>query len=303
MAWISVHEQLKDHRKVRELARVLRCSRHEALGILVALWLWGINNADREGSLGRASAEDIADGVMYRARSAAKLVDGLAESGWIEKAGEDGYRLHDWDYWQQSWYKAMEKREANTQRMRDVRWREGQAAVDCASHSVSHSAAHSAVNGAAHGVGCVQPHVHASPSPIPSPKPSPIPLPIHSHIPPADGWVSSPEETCERAVPCEEIAAMYHSICRSLPPWKKITKSRRKKLSTRWGEHPDMKEWREAFVKIKASGFCKGKGPHNWVATFDWLIQNDRNILKVLEGNYDDGRAPSGTLDGEVILK
>ena len=47
MAWISVHEQVVGG-KLRTLAKELNCSQNEALGMLVTLWLWGINNADSE---------------------------------------------------------------------------------------------------------------------------------------------------------------------------------------------------------------------------------------------------------------
>ena len=50
MAWISVHEQVVGG-KLRTLAKELNCSQNEALGMLVTLWLWGINNADSEGKI------------------------------------------------------------------------------------------------------------------------------------------------------------------------------------------------------------------------------------------------------------
>ena len=64
MAWVSAHEGVRDHPKTRALARQLQCSRHEAIGILVTLWLWGLNNADRDGNILSATADDIADGIM-----------------------------------------------------------------------------------------------------------------------------------------------------------------------------------------------------------------------------------------------
>ena len=44
MAWISVHEQVIGG-KLRSLAKEIGCSQNEALGILIRLWLWAINNA------------------------------------------------------------------------------------------------------------------------------------------------------------------------------------------------------------------------------------------------------------------
>jgi|GEM_PF-439785 len=118
MAWVSAHEGMRDHPKTRELSRKLQCSRHEAIGILVTLWLWSLNNADRDGNIKSATAEDIADGIMYRgqstgqsAREAAEhLLESLISAGWIDIADDGHFILHDWDFWQDQWYKAQDKR-------------------------------------------------------------------------------------------------------------------------------------------------------------------------------------------------
>ena len=62
MAWISVHEQVTSG-KLRRLAKELRCSQNEVLGMLVKFWLWGISNADRYGYIEGTDKEDIADVV------------------------------------------------------------------------------------------------------------------------------------------------------------------------------------------------------------------------------------------------
>jgi len=99
MAWISVHEPVPDHPKTRRLAKSLHVSRHEAVGILVMLWLWGVDNANQDGSLLSADASDIADGIFWRGDPGA-LLSALVESGWINETA-DGMQLHDWDIHQQ----------------------------------------------------------------------------------------------------------------------------------------------------------------------------------------------------------
>jgi hypothetical protein len=50
----------------------------------------------------------------------------------------------------------------------------------------------------------------------------------------------------------------------------------------------------EAAVKrIMASKFCMGQNDRGWVATFDFLLQEDK-IEKIMEGKYDnrDGMKP-----------
>ena len=46
----------------------------------------------------------------------------------------------------------------------------------------------------------------------------------------------------------------------------------------------------ECFRKISESDFCNG-ATGKWTATFDWFFENEKNWLKVLEGNYDNRQA------------
>ncbi len=122
MAWISVHEQVLGM-KLRELSKVIGCSQKEALGILVSLWLWGINNANRDGLLKGADKKDIIDALsagLSIGLSVDKIVDCLLDYHWLDKK-EGGFYLHDWDVWQEQWYKALSLRNYNAQRKRAER--------------------------------------------------------------------------------------------------------------------------------------------------------------------------------------
>ena len=119
MAWISVHEQMRDHKKLRRLARLLNCNRHEAAGILIFLWLWALTNADREGAIATADNADISEGCGYEGEPD-DLMFALTESGWLYK-DEDGYWINDWDEWQGIYYQSLEKRKENARRMREYR--------------------------------------------------------------------------------------------------------------------------------------------------------------------------------------
>ena len=46
------------------------------------------------------------------------------------------------------------------------------------------------------------------------------------------------------------------------------------------------------FQKISESDFCNG-ATGKWTATFDWFFENEKNWLKVLEGNYDNRKEKS----------
>ena len=118
MAWISVHEQVVGG-KLRSLAKEIGCSQNEALGMLVRLWLWGINNnVSPYGKIVSASKEDLADilnvGIDRRYESE-NAVEAMINTHWIDNSDGSLY-IHDWEEWQKQWYKAMRVREADKER-------------------------------------------------------------------------------------------------------------------------------------------------------------------------------------------
>lgn len=124
MAWISVHESVKGP-KLRELCKALNCSPFEALGVLNFLWLWGLENADKEGNILSADEEDLNWYLHGVGGPKCKLcmdavVKALFDTGWLDRTPQ-GICIHDWDTWQDQWYKAKERRESDTQRKREYR--------------------------------------------------------------------------------------------------------------------------------------------------------------------------------------
>ena len=49
----------------------------------------------------------------------------------------------------------------------------------------------------------------------------------------------------------------------------------------------DMRLWERFCVRIQSSNFMMGGGQNGWKVTLDWIL-DDRNLRKVLEGNYDN---------------
>jgi len=76
-----------------------------------------------------------------------------------------------------------------------------------------------------------------------------------------------------------------------------ISKERKKHLRARWKEHPDISKWQALLSRMESSSFLKGQNEKNWAASFDWLISNDTNWLKILEGKYDDRKKGKETID------
>lgn len=127
MAWISVHEQVIGG-KLRSLAKKIGCSQNEALGLLVRLWIWGINNADKEGRIIGAVKSDVAEvlTIGLDGRYAPEtVVDALVSTNWIDIDGD--LFIHDWEEWQEQWYKAIEVRKRDAARKREERKRARQA--------------------------------------------------------------------------------------------------------------------------------------------------------------------------------
>lgn len=82
------------------------------------------------------------------------------------------------------------------------------------------------------------------------------------------------------------------SMTRKVPKVKTIAGTRKEKIKLRIAE---MGGWENAkeilatcFRKINESEYCNGENNQVWVTTFDWFFINDKNWLKVYEGNYDN---------------
>jgi len=72
----------------------------------------------------------------------------------------------------------------------------------------------------------------------------------------------------------------------SLSKISSLSDSRKRRLQIRLKNGDFKKLFDTALVEIKKSQYLLGaKG---WKIIFDWLIKNDENILKVVEGNYRD---------------
>ena len=96
--------------------------------------------------------------------------------------------------------------------------------------------------------------------------------------------------------PYQKIMEEWNRICTGLDPASRMTKRRRKHLGARWKQFgKDLSMFSNAFGKIQASDFCRGQNDRGWTASFDWIIQDDTNMVKVLEGKYRNKSSPKVT--------
>ena len=92
--------------------------------------------------------------------------------------------------------------------------------------------------------------------------------------------------------PYQGIVDLYNSTCVHLPKIKSLTPGRKKKISARLDAIKNKNLWistiETVFLKVNESTFMRGENRNGWRATFDWIFENDQNIIKILEGNYDN---------------
>ena len=71
-----------------------------------------------------------------------------------------------------------------------------------------------------------------------------------------------------------------------------LTEKRKTQLSFLLKEHfqNDLNQWKAFCHRLLASPFLMGGGPRGWRVSLNWLLIEE-NLLKVLEGNFDDPNA------------
>lgn len=94
MAWIEVHQELREHKKLYACAELLKINRVEMLGTLISLWLWALDNVP-DGSLTGISNRTIARVCDWPEKKADVLVNALMAAGWLDRSG-DALIIHDW---------------------------------------------------------------------------------------------------------------------------------------------------------------------------------------------------------------
>lgn len=96
--WLELHQEMPRHKKLLVLARLLKVDRRYAVGIMIDLWTWSLDNADSDGNLSGMTADDIEMALDWPAKKSGELIAALLKAKLLED--RDGtYALHDWaDY-------------------------------------------------------------------------------------------------------------------------------------------------------------------------------------------------------------
>lgn len=83
------------------------------------------------------------------------------------------------------------------------------------------------------------------------------------------------------------IIKEYYNSKNCFPKIIKMTKNRKDKMVSRLKEI-GYEEFIRAIDIASKSKFLTGKNDKKWKMDFDWLVKNDNNIMKVLEGKYSN---------------
>ena len=96
-------------------------------------------------------------------------------------------------------------------------------------------------------------------------------------------------------IPFAEIKDLWNTTCTGFARLVVISENRRNKIRNRVAEMGGVEKAlpiiTTIFKKAQASSFLKGDNKRGWKASFDWFFENDKNWVKVFEGNYDDNPA------------
>lgn len=94
MAWMQVHQTLKDHRKLFDAADELEIQPPHMMGLLISFWLWALDNAPT-GSLEGITSRMIARAAQWDG-PAEKLAGALIRAGWLDESADGALSIHDW---------------------------------------------------------------------------------------------------------------------------------------------------------------------------------------------------------------
>ena len=86
-----------------------------------------------------------------------------------------------------------------------------------------------------------------------------------------------------------QLFEIYQTENKNLPAVRELTLERSKKCNARGNGNKEKfrDDFREAIIRAQTCPFLQGKNTRGWKADFGWLIENDTNIYKILEGKYD----------------
>ena len=280
--WIPSQVGLRNHPKVRRLARTLDTPVPHVIGHLHCLWYWVLEYAP-DGDLEDFEAEDLADAGGWTGDAEA-FVDALVECGskdrpgFLVRSGEGRLCVHDWEDNQGDQFRsrvqaAARKRAERARREKDA-VTSGRDAVTVPRDAVTTSC--DAVT-----VPCDLARAKD----------------LTDKTDKTDKTGQDKTKTLERssagAAGAPDVLRLvddFHRLCPSLPRLVKFEEPRRKRGRRLLNElGPD--GVLDFFRRVEASDFLAGR-EKDWRADYDWVTKPE-HVTKILEGNYDNRSSPT----------
>ncbi len=85
----------------------------------------------------------------------------------------------------------------------------------------------------------------------------------------------------------EQMLEIYEAERETLPQVAQWNQERRRQCQKWLQQGLTLRDFRAAVRRAAATPFLAGVGGRGWCVSFDWLVANDTNVRKVLEGRYD----------------
>lgn len=109
-----------------------------------------------------------------------------------------------------------------------------------------------------------------------------------------------------------KIKDLWNNTCLSYSKLITLSEARKNKIRNRieemGGEEKAIPILQQVFSNLQESKFLKGDNARGWKANFDWVFNNDKNWVKVYEGNYENRKSdgfnsvPNQTYDGQTAV-
>jgi len=107
---------------------------------------------------------------------------------------------------------------------------------------------------------------------------------------------TSTEPPAGGSVPFDDIVQCWNetvSDTKGMAEARGLSEKRREHLRKRWKEDVFREKYQIIFNTIVETPFLSGQNERGWRADFDWIIKNDDNYTKVLEGKYGGKPEPN----------
>lgn len=86
----------------------------------------------------------------------------------------------------------------------------------------------------------------------------------------------------------QEIFNLWNKYAvNGIPKAQSLTKTRQAKIKTRLEENSNIGYWTKVFSKLQKIPFYCGDNDRGWIVTFDYVMKNDTNYVKIAERSID----------------